>query len=198
MDWAQWAVERSPADELGLRRLMAMLDRFGDRGAALKTFERFTRRLQADYGLDPSPETITLVQSLRDRKVLKSAPGAPPDDPQTNASDRGESDVPNGEPSAGRPPPTRSTEDTGPFRSRLGGVLHRVRSWLRRRTRRWTTTLDPQCVLVAVFENQTGDLDLDSIGSMAGCPFLLRAGGGQRPQLRVTAHRVRHCTLESR
>ena len=52
-------------DERALRRALTMLQRLGDRASALLLFHEFARRLRAEYGADPSPETTALVASLR-------------------------------------------------------------------------------------------------------------------------------------
>lgn len=115
--WARWAVKQAPADEMALRRLMAMLDRFGDRAAALHAFETFSRRMRAEYELEPSPETMALMEAIRARNTVDSDALLDTTDPV-------------------------SVEDAAP-------------------------TVDPQRVLVTVFENQTGDPSLDPVGSMA-------------------------------
>ena len=54
-----------PLDELSIRRLMELLDRLGDRAGALRVYEDAAERLRNDLDLEPSPETLTLVQRLR-------------------------------------------------------------------------------------------------------------------------------------
>lgn len=63
----QWAVDRSPLDEVGIRRLIAALDRAGDRAGAAMAFDRFAHRLAADLELPPAPETRALIQAIRAR-----------------------------------------------------------------------------------------------------------------------------------
>ena len=80
--WARRAAALSPADETMLRRLMQLLDRVGDRAAALRAFDEFVRTLRRDYELEPSAETIALAEALRaratppghDAMILASAP----------------------------------------------------------------------------------------------------------------------------
>jgi DNA-binding SARP family transcriptional activator len=67
--WARRAVELSPDDEAGVRRLMRILDRRGDRAGALSAFDAFRRRLAAQYGAVPSPETEALLANIRSRDV---------------------------------------------------------------------------------------------------------------------------------
>ncbi len=83
--WAHRAVELFPDDEAGLRRLMRILDRRGDRAGALHAYEVFRRRLQAEYDATPSPETDALLAAIRSRDVpvwespLKGWPPHPPE-----------------------------------------------------------------------------------------------------------------------
>lgn len=67
--WARRAVELFPDDEAGLRRLMRILDRRGDRAGALQVYETFRRRLQAEYEASPAPETEALLAAIRSRQM---------------------------------------------------------------------------------------------------------------------------------
>ncbi len=67
--WARRAVELSPDDEAGVRRLIRILDHRGDRAGALSAYEAFRRRMETLYGAAPSPETDALVASIRAREV---------------------------------------------------------------------------------------------------------------------------------
>lgn len=53
------------SDERVLRRSLVMLDRLGDRAGALQLFDRFARRLRAEFDAEPSAATIALVASLK-------------------------------------------------------------------------------------------------------------------------------------
>lgn len=64
---ARQAVALDPDDEGALTRLVALLDRSGDRAGALYTFETFRRRLQEQYDATPAPETHARMQSIRGR-----------------------------------------------------------------------------------------------------------------------------------
>ncbi len=78
--WARRAAALQPDDEAGLRRLLVLLDRSGDRAAALQVYDEFARRLAADMELTPSPETTALVAALRApdaRSTGVDAPAAP-------------------------------------------------------------------------------------------------------------------------
>lgn len=65
--WARRAFELSPDDEHTLRRLITLLDRLGDRVAAVRIYEDFARRLAAEHEVEPSPATQALMQTVRDR-----------------------------------------------------------------------------------------------------------------------------------
>jgi DNA-binding SARP family transcriptional activator len=65
--WARRALELMPDDESALRRLLALLDRAGDRPAAIQAYEDFARRVAQDLELEPAPETRALADSIRDR-----------------------------------------------------------------------------------------------------------------------------------
>jgi len=67
--WGRRAVELSPDDEAGVRRLMRILDRKGDRAGALSVHEAFRLRLAAQYDAVPAPETQALLESIRSREI---------------------------------------------------------------------------------------------------------------------------------
>jgi DNA-binding SARP family transcriptional activator len=73
--WARRAVELSPDDEAALRRLLTLLDRVGDRSAALRAYDQFVRRMAQEFELDPSAETSALVDVIRARAQV-TAPSA--------------------------------------------------------------------------------------------------------------------------
>ena len=63
--WARRVAALAPSDERTLRRVLMLLDRAGDRAGALRVYEEFASRLRADYQVEPSAETTSLVQRLR-------------------------------------------------------------------------------------------------------------------------------------
>jgi serine/threonine-protein kinase len=63
--FAKQAAVLAPSDERTLRRVLEMLDRVGDRAAALRLYQEFERRLKAEYGAVPSPETRALIERIR-------------------------------------------------------------------------------------------------------------------------------------
>ena len=82
LHWARRAVELDLYDEPGVRRLIELLDRTGDRAGALQVFDTFARRLAEDYGTAPSAETLRLVEEIRARvapaELRWERPVAPP------------------------------------------------------------------------------------------------------------------------
>ena len=65
--WARRTVRHAWDDERVLRRAVTMLDRLGDRAGAVKLYEDFAARLRADLDIEPSPETVSLVNTIRTR-----------------------------------------------------------------------------------------------------------------------------------
>ena len=66
--WARRALALSPDDESALRRLVALLDRFGDRAGALRAHDDFSRGLAEEFEAEPSAETKALMDSVRARQ----------------------------------------------------------------------------------------------------------------------------------
>ncbi len=77
-DAARRAVALSPTDETALRRLILLLERLGDRAAAVRAYEAFAWRLEEEYELEPSAETRALVARIRAEP--KASQAAAPDD----------------------------------------------------------------------------------------------------------------------
>lgn len=75
------ALELVPDDEDGIRRLIAALDRHGDRAGALRLFNEWRARLKAEFGTEPAPETRKLVrrvQAHRQGESMETPHGPPP------------------------------------------------------------------------------------------------------------------------
>lgn len=69
---ARRARELDPDNEEGVRRLMELLDRRGDRGGALKVYGEWQARLQEEYGVEPAPETRKLANRVRSARKGES------------------------------------------------------------------------------------------------------------------------------
>lgn len=61
------AVRLAPDDETGVRRLIGLLDRWGNRASALQTYDSFAHRLRRELDLEPAPETRVLMEAVRAR-----------------------------------------------------------------------------------------------------------------------------------
>ncbi|MEP6474441.1 MAG: BTAD domain-containing putative transcriptional regulator, partial [Gemmatimonadota bacterium] len=71
------AVTLDPDDEAALRRWMGLLEQTGDRVHALAAYERFRTRLTAEFGAEPSPETVSLARAIRARRGPEEQPLPP-------------------------------------------------------------------------------------------------------------------------
>lgn len=67
LEWAFRLLAINQDDERALREVIVLLDQLGDRIAALRIYSDFTRRIAADYGMEPVPETEALVSAIRNR-----------------------------------------------------------------------------------------------------------------------------------
>jgi DNA-binding SARP family transcriptional activator len=79
--WATRGFELTPDDEPGLRRLVRLLDRSGARAAALKAYDGFVQRLADELDLEPEPETVALLETVRSRRdatVAEASARRPP------------------------------------------------------------------------------------------------------------------------
>ena len=90
--WAAWATSRAPSDELGIRRRLTLLDTLGDRATAIEVFDRFAAHVEAEYGLDPAPETVALVRAIRTR-TPRPAGAAPSAAARTASAETATTDV---------------------------------------------------------------------------------------------------------
>ncbi len=70
------AMALDPLDEGSVRRLIELLDRSGERAAALQLFGEFERRLEAELGLAPGEETLRRVTELRSAPAATTAAAA--------------------------------------------------------------------------------------------------------------------------
>lgn len=66
------AVQFAPDDELGFRRFVSLLDRFGDRNGALRAYDEFARRLRSEFEAQPAAETRALIEAVRSREKFTS------------------------------------------------------------------------------------------------------------------------------
>ena len=83
---ARRALEIEPDDEEGIRRLMSLLDKRGDRGGALRVYAEWQSRLKSEYGVEPAPETRKLarkIQAARKGESHETPPALLPIDRQS-------------------------------------------------------------------------------------------------------------------
>jgi DNA-binding SARP family transcriptional activator/TolB-like protein len=151
--WAQRACALAPDDERWLRRALALLEQGSDTGGALRLYETYARRLAAEFGATPSAETEALAARIREPAPR---PAAPPDPPPRR--------LPSETAIEPRRPPARRaavwaavlgvTAVLGALAVRAAGARHVRGPSVRAR------------VLIAVFDNRTGDPRLQSLGRM--------------------------------
>lgn len=74
-------LELEPDDEEGVRLLMTLLDRRGDRAGALRVYADWQERLQAEFGVEPAPETRKLARKVQAARKGESheTPPLPPE-----------------------------------------------------------------------------------------------------------------------
>ena len=77
VEWARKAVAFSPHEEKGVRRLILMLDRAGERAGAVHAYEAYAQLLREELEVDPDPETQALAARLRARAQRASQPAGP-------------------------------------------------------------------------------------------------------------------------
>lgn len=73
---ARRALALAPTDETALRRLIFLLERSGDRAAAVRVYEAFASKLEQEYEVEPSAETQAVMARIR-ADSGESPPAAP-------------------------------------------------------------------------------------------------------------------------
>ncbi len=74
---ARRARELDPDNEEGVRRLMGLLDRRGDRGGALRVYTEWRARLAEEFGVEPDPETRKLARRVQASRKGESHEASP-------------------------------------------------------------------------------------------------------------------------
>lgn len=174
--WAQRACAIAPDDEGWLRRAMSLLHAGGETAGALRLYETCARRLATEFDAAPSAETNALAARIRSGGETPSARVEPVpqptdlDSPRTHAP-RAE-DSPAVRPAdAGVPVPAARRaarwKRASLLASALGaaGVLAALGAHAAS-ARHPTTPAQRTRVLVTVFDNRTGNAQLQSLGRM--------------------------------
>ncbi len=158
--WGRRAAAFATGDEGVLQRVIALLDRAGDRAGAIREYEAFAQRLREDYEAEPAPETTALIASVRARAQANGAvlPSAPV---TKHADDAGAASV------TTQPRPLWRTRRLAAAALVALGAVTVAGAALIRNSRADTPVLDPTRVLVDIFQNETGDPSLDYLGRMA-------------------------------
>jgi DNA-binding SARP family transcriptional activator/tetratricopeptide (TPR) repeat protein len=182
-EWGARAVALAPLEEPGVRRLMAMLDAAGDRAGAVRACEAFTRRLETELDLEPAPQTRALDEEIRRRET-----GVP--ERGLTAAESGSTDDRPGSPAPLPAAPERSSGRAARRIAAPAAVAVLALSGLAyvALPRPVEPPLNPRRVVVAPFENRTGDAALDPVGSMAA-DWIIQglAGRGALEVVPVTA-----------
>jgi serine/threonine-protein kinase len=107
--YARRAAELAPDDEKLLRRRISLEAAAGNRAVALRAYEEFAARLSGEFDAAPSPETVALVDAIREHRSPVRAAGALETVPGDSASAPPVSPPLQAEQSATRPRPVTET-----------------------------------------------------------------------------------------
>jgi TolB-like protein/DNA-binding SARP family transcriptional activator len=78
------AIALAPDDENATRQLLSLLDRAGDSAGAFRLYEEHRHRLEAEFELQPAPETRTLLERIRARTTVMRRPRPTTDAPDAD------------------------------------------------------------------------------------------------------------------
>lgn len=173
--WAERACVSAPDDERCVRRALLLLERTGDTGRALRLYDSYTNRLAAEFAATPSAETQSVARRIQQG-------GGSLLQPESATSLPLSATRPN-------PPPPQATFEESPSRTPTVPAergttriarRRRIAFWLgsvaaastiglfapwSTRAARWRGEA-PSRVLIAVFDNRTGNSELSSLGRM--------------------------------
>jgi DNA-binding SARP family transcriptional activator len=168
---AQRALLLVPTDESEVRHFVDALADAGDRAAAVRFYGKFAQRLRDDYELEPAPETKQLVEAVRSRTESLSGVASPASAanqlcaPAAGAAPNSASAGPVALEASGRPSRVKLLWVTAAAVVVTLAVVLWVGSMSSDRDTE--TVFVPNRVVVALFENQTGDSLLDPVALMA-------------------------------
>jgi DNA-binding SARP family transcriptional activator/tetratricopeptide (TPR) repeat protein len=163
--FAARGVELAPFGEVGLRRLLTLLDRAGDRSGAVHAYDRFVQEMAAELDVTPSPETRSLIDAIRARtRSTASRPIVGVDESPSQPA----------APSAEERRLVSGSETPGPLaasprrRSRVG-MLAGIAAFALLATTLIATrpdpTIDPERIDVEPFANRSGDPVIDLVAT---------------------------------
>ncbi len=171
-EWGRRASAMAPADDAGLRRLMQLLERLGDPNGALEVYHAGSRRLRLEFEVEPSRETQELGEEICERvRAAAAAPSAARAAPVNGAVLA---------PAPALPAVRVASAPAGPAKP-AGGRRRRRVLWLSlalgvvglgAAAGGWLLLpgragLQSGRVVVAPFDNRTGDASLAPLGEMA-------------------------------
>jgi DNA-binding SARP family transcriptional activator len=156
--WAKQGAELAPFREVGIRRLLELLDRAGDRSGAALAYQDFAQRLAAELEVAPSPETKALVDAIRSRDHANggAVPNGDGGDPKREHESNSSAQLPNVE----QRPRRRHLALVGGAAS-IGVLVVAFGLTMAARD------VDAPKVYVEHFANRTGDRANDVLGGMA-------------------------------
>ena len=167
--WARRGVELAPFRELGIRRLLALLDRSGDRAGAAQTYKKFADDLAAELELAPSPETRALIDAIRERQSQR-ATGDFVAPQYTNTSTTRSATPGVAAPPTMAPPSAPPVSRSHPFRHVnrwiLAAAMPMVGFAAIIALLGWRGGVDATRIDVVAFENRTGDQRFDHLGRL--------------------------------
>ena len=172
--WSYLACELSPYDELTLRRHLALLDRIGDRAGALVAYQKYADRLAGDLDVEPSPETRGVVNEIRSRHEGRSSRHRAPEHTvrETEAASGSEllrSDTPRESSESAEVGSGRRDREFNRWIMLAVAIVALIGTGVTIAVAR--SRISPSHaqhrILVAAFENRTGDVRFDPLGNMA-------------------------------
>lgn len=162
--WWRKRTEADPLSARAAREYVEALVTVGDREAALSFIAAHSALVRSELGADPDPELTRRADQLRRAPAPITGPASPAITPASSSV-------------AAFPPASETSAPTGARRARpawtrkqvaVGATIGLVIVTVAVAARRFAQTdLDPHRVLVAAFDNRTGDSTLDAFGRIA-------------------------------
>jgi len=203
VQWARRAAGLMPFDEGMVQRLIALLDRSGDRAGAVQAYEQFAARIAGELEVKPAPETTALIGTVRARDAGRTTPQRLP----IALADSSEIPATRGVPVSPRPRAgTPGVRRVAWSSAVIAVAVALVAGRLYVRSNRGPQ-LRADRVVVATFANRTNDTTLDRLGELAA-DWITRGlsetglvevadpgakpppGGGAAPNEAEAAHRL--------